>query len=291
MGGLARRATLIQAARAEHPSLLVLDAGNTFWGSWGPAVDSEGKVMAEAMNLMHYDAMALGETDLQLGEEALRQRIADSQFPVISANVVVASSGELLCKPYVVLEVGGRKVGLLGLTGSGSVAARVEVPQTPSGTQAAPAPSPLSGPSVATATLVPGVHVIGSLAVGDAQKAMETYLKELQAQTGIIILLSNLGWDANLKLADTLSGVDLIVSAGPGQIVTEPWRSASTGTLVVQAGVYGRGYPGQIVANVKLHLDSVGVVTSSSGTMTALGEEYDDDEQVRKLLNDYLFRQ
>lgn len=291
MGGLARRATLIQAARTEHPNLLVLDAGNTFWGESGLAVPSQGKVMVEAMNLMHYSAMALGETDLQLGEDVLRERIADAQFPVISANVVVLSTGKLLSKPYVVLDVGGRKVGLIGLTGSGSVAATSEGPQTSGGTQPAPAPSPASGPAAGTPTPAPGMHVIGSLAVADANSALQTYLKELQAQASIVIVLSNLGWEANLHLADTLPGVDLIVSAGPGQVVTEPWRSANTGTLVVQDGVYPQAHPGQTVANVKMHLDGAGVVTSSSGTQTALGPEYDDDEQVRKLLNDYQLKQ
>ncbi len=291
MGGLARRATFIQAARTDYPNLLVLDAGNTLWSETGLAVASQGKVMVEAMNLMHYSAMALGETDLQLGEDILRQRIADAQFPVISANVVVLSTGKLLCQPYVLLDVGGRKVGLIGLTGSGSVAASSEAPQTTGGTQPAPAPSPLSAPSATTATPPPGMHVIGSLAVADANSALQTYLKELQAQTSIIIVLSNLGWEANLKLADKLSGVDLIVSAGPGQVVAEPSRSAKTGTLVVQGGVYPQAHPGQIVGNIEMHLDSAGAVTSSSGTQMALGPEYDDDEQVRKLLNDYQLKQ
>jgi 2',3'-cyclic-nucleotide 2'-phosphodiesterase (5'-nucleotidase family) len=135
------------------------------------------------------------------------------------------------------------------------------------------------------------MHVIGSLAVTDASGALQTCLKELQGQTNIIILLSNLGWEANLQLADTISGVDLIVSAGPGQVVIDPWRSTKTGTLVVQDGVYPQANPGQTAADVQMQVDGAGVVTSSSGTQVVLGPEYDDDEQVRKLLTDYQLMQ
>jgi 5'-nucleotidase/UDP-sugar diphosphatase len=250
---------------------------------------TQGKVIAEAMNLIGYDAMTLGEVDLQLGEEILRQRIAESQFPVLSANVTVASTGSLFAKAYVVLEVGGRKVGVIGLTGSGSVsdASQAGEPAGAALPVPVPAPSPLSGPSPLTPTPPSGTHVIRSLAIQDPMPALQKALRELESQTHIVIVLSNLGWEANQQLADTVKGVDLFVSGGPGQIVTQPYQSPQTGTLVCQDGVFPQAHPGQTVANVKMHFDGGGAVTAFSGGDAALGPEYEDNEAVRKLLDDY----
>jgi len=303
VGGLARRATFIKAARAENANLLLLDGGNTFWSRVSVTVQSQGKVIVEAMNLMGYDAVALGETDLQLGEDILRQRIADAQFAVLSANVIVQSTGELFADPYVLLEVGGRTVGIIGVTGSESLLPASLGPEPPldrlvslqgDKPQPAPAPSPLSGPSSPTPVQVadqprPAAgHIVGSLAIIDPAVALAAYVKELQAQTNVIIVLSNLGWESNVRLTEMVPGVDLIISAGAGKVVTDPWQAPQTGTLVCQAGVYPQANPGQLVANIKMHIDSAGLVTEYTGGLVVLGPQFADDAGVRRLLLSYL---
>lgn len=243
------------------------------------------------MNLMEYDAMALGETDLQLGEDVLRQRVQEVRFPVLSANVVVQSTGKLFVQPYVLLESGGRTLGIIGLTGSGSVSDTLAAAQPADATvptSAVPAPSPLAVPTQNESAAQPaGRHVIGTLAVVDAMTALNTYLQEVRAHASAVIVLSNLGLEANQRLADTVPGITLIVSGGPGQMMTTPWQSDKTGTLVCQDGMYPQAHPGQLIASMSLHLDSDGDVTTFSGVETALGPEIDDSEPVRKLLDGY----
>ena len=66
-GGIARRATLVKQLRQAQPGLLLLDAGNTLFGQ--PAADaSQGKAPVDAMNLMGYTAMTLGQADLMAGK-------------------------------------------------------------------------------------------------------------------------------------------------------------------------------------------------------------------------------
>jgi len=235
-------------------------------------------VIVEAMNLMGYDAMALGETDLQLGEDILRQRIADAHFPVLSANVNVQSTSELLTAPYVLLEVAGRRVGIIGLTGSGSVPATPEEPQAP--WSATPKPG-------ADTSQPDGKHIIGSLAVADPTVSLAAYAKELQAQTNIIVVLSNLGWEANLRLAEMVPGLDLIISAGPGEVVAQPWQAPETGTLVCQCGVYPQARPGELLCNVHMHIDSTGTVTEYFGSRTVLNPAFPTDAEIRELLRSY----
>ena len=182
--------------------MLVLDAGNALWSQQPLARDTNGKVLIDAMNLLRYDAMAIGDLDLQLGPEILQQRIAEAKFPVLSANVMLASEGKLLAKPYVLLDVGGRKVGIIGLTWDGA------------------APS-------------------GQLSLLKADEVLPKYVAELSAQTNIIILLSNMGLEEDQRLSSLLPGIDLIVGGRSRMPMPEGWRNPETGTIVVQAGSQG----------------------------------------------------
>jgi len=248
-------------------------------------MQSQGKVIVDAMNLMGYDAMALGGADLQLGEDVLRRLIADARFAVLSANVIVQSTGELFTAPYTLLKIGGRKVGIIGLT-DGGISSLSDKPKPIQESSPEPAPSPLSGPPSPT-PLQTNEQVIGSLGIIDPAVALAAYVEELETQANIIIVLSNLGWDSNVQLAEMVPGIDLIVSAGAGHVVTDPWQAPHTGTLVCQVGIYPQAHPGQLVANVKMHIDSAGLITEYSGGFAALGPEFADDAEIQQLLASY----
>jgi 5'-nucleotidase len=208
-------------------------------------------VIVDAMNLLGYDAMSLGETDLQLGDAVLRERLKDARFPVLSANLVVQSTGELLTAPYALRNVGGRKVGIIGLAASDAS------------------------------------QMMPSLSVVDPAVALRRYVQELQEQTDIIVVLSNLEWAANVQLADTVPGVDLIISAGGSELLTERWQSPKTGTLVCQLGVYAREHPGWTVSMVQIRVDDSGRITDYSGSFVEFGPEFADDPEMRALLDSY----
>lgn len=71
----------------------------------------------EAMNRLGYDAMALGLTDFSLGREALVARAKEASFALVSANVLDSATGEPLFPAHVVLQQGGHKIAVVGLTG------------------------------------------------------------------------------------------------------------------------------------------------------------------------------
>ncbi|MBM4430725.1 MAG: bifunctional metallophosphatase/5'-nucleotidase [Chloroflexi bacterium] len=163
---------------------------------------TSGKVLIEGMNLIGYHAMVIGDLDLQLGPDILRQRIAEAGFPVLSANLLLTSEGKLLAQPYVVLEVGSRKVGIIGLTWDGASAS-------------------------------------GLFTLLKADEVLPKYVAELSAQTNIIILLSNMGLEEDQRLSSLVPGIDLIVGGRYRLPMTEGWRNPETGTIVVQAGSQG----------------------------------------------------
>jgi len=274
-----------------------LDGGNTFWGRYPLTQQSRGAVIVEVMDLMGYDAMALGEVDLQLGDGILRQLIEDAHFPVLSANVIVRSTGDLFTAPYVVLERAGRRIGVIGLTGSGSYPANFAGSLTLSDeplhlgqneTEPKAAPSPLALPPGQDAHRADGAEGLGAdtLEIVDPAVSLAAYVGELEAQTNVIIVLSNLGLELNRQLSEAVPGIDLIISAGVGELVWQPEEAAETGTLLCQGG-YPSANPGQVVADVTMHVDAGGRVTEHTGHFALLDDEFEDDTEVRQLLDRY----
>ena len=81
--------------------------------------------MVEAMNLMGYDALALGASELSESLEHLRARMAEARFSVLSAHAFV--EGRLLAEPLRVFELGSLRVAVVGLTAPEASSASVEV--------------------------------------------------------------------------------------------------------------------------------------------------------------------
>ena len=183
--------------------MLLLDAGNALWSQQPLTQQTQGKVMIDAMNLLGYDAMAIGDLDLQLGLDVLRNRLANAKFPFLSANVIVAGENKLLAQPYVVLSQGDHKVGIIGLTWDQAVGMESQF------------------------TLL------------KASEVLPKYVAEVGQQADVIIVLSNMGLDEDLSLAKSVPGIDLFVGGRSRVPMPESQLADGTGTLVVQAGSQG----------------------------------------------------
>lgn len=115
LGGMVRRAALVKHFRAEHPEALLFDCGDISQGT--PYYNLfRGELEVKMMNLMHYDAMAIGNHEFDFGLENMARLFRMADFPVVCANYDVTGTVlEGLVKPYVVLERGGLKIGVFGL--------------------------------------------------------------------------------------------------------------------------------------------------------------------------------
>ncbi len=96
----------------------ILISGGDMWA--GPAVSSwfRGIPAVEVANAMGYDAAVLGNHEFDWGEEQLRINEKAADFPFLSANIIETVSGKIppYARPYVMLEVGGVKTAIVGLT-------------------------------------------------------------------------------------------------------------------------------------------------------------------------------
>ncbi|MFF1683418.1 bifunctional metallophosphatase/5'-nucleotidase [Streptomyces sp. NPDC058256] len=134
--GLARISTLVNAVRKEkgRGNTLLLDAGDTIQGTpltyyyakVDPITAKGGPVhpMAQAMNAIGYDAVALGNHEFNYGIETLRKFEEQCRFPLLGANALDAKTLKPAFPPYFMktFHVKGAppvKVAVLGLTNPG----------------------------------------------------------------------------------------------------------------------------------------------------------------------------
>ena len=132
--GVAKVATLIKGVRADRKGepILTLDAGDTIQGTplayyyakIDPITAGAKHPMANAMNLVGYDAAALGNHEFNYGIDTLRAFESQLNFPLLGANAVDPVTKRPVFPPYIIKKfpVGdGRtlKVGVLGLTNPG----------------------------------------------------------------------------------------------------------------------------------------------------------------------------
>lgn len=115
-GGLARVATLKKQIVATQPNTLFLFAGDTI----SPSVASrtfKGKQMIAAWNALPIDYATFGNHEFDFGPDVLKERISDSKFKWICANIIDKKTGKIFddVDPYVIREVGNVKVGIIGL--------------------------------------------------------------------------------------------------------------------------------------------------------------------------------
>ena len=109
----AKVAALASQYESEGAYVLILDAGDFSQGDTAVSV-SEGATAVELMNMVGYDAVALGNHEFDYGFEALKKNMENAQFPVLAANVKY--NGELAFDDAAVFTTpGGTKIGVFGL--------------------------------------------------------------------------------------------------------------------------------------------------------------------------------
>lgn len=225
MGGLTRKAHVIKGAGGtsvalEQPdAVAVVDAGNLLFanGQVQRLGDKQRQValiqaeaIVESFNAIGCEAFAVGQNDLAMGLETLQGLRRKATFPWVSANLKAKGRTELLFEPFVVRELGGRKVAFVGL---------IEPEATPNYYQER------------------GVEVLDP---AQALKAQGPRLAASGADT--VVLLSNLGVTRTQSLLDELGGavpVHAVVVSGTRRSTYQPiWTAAEV--PMVEPGSRGK---------------------------------------------------
>lgn len=114
LGGIARRAVLVDSLRRADPGALLVESGDfaTGPGAYGEMV---GLIAARAMARMKYDAVLPGEVELNLGP-GFWQKVAGLALPFVHTNFGTPALGPPQPEPLI-LERAGRRIAVLGLIG------------------------------------------------------------------------------------------------------------------------------------------------------------------------------
>jgi len=224
VGGFAHLATLIKRIRATRPHSLLLDGGDTLQGS-ATALWTQGRDMIGASKLLGVDIMT-GHWEFTYGMDRVRAIVDGELDPIefLAQNVVLTEdaafddkpaydpeSGQVF-KPYTLRELNGVRVGIIG--------------------QAFPYTS-LANPRYMVEDW--------SFGIRDAQcQAMVDALRDQGAE--LVVVLSHNGMDVDLKMAQRVSGIDVILGGHThdGVPVPEIVNSPSGRTLVVNSGSNGK---------------------------------------------------
>jgi 5'-nucleotidase len=115
MGGVARRAALIETIRKENPNVLLLDAGDIFQGT--PYFNYYGgELEFKLMSMMKYDLATIGNHDFDNSIEGLYNQLPNANFEFVNANYDFKNTimdGHV--KPYKIVRKDGIKVGVFGI--------------------------------------------------------------------------------------------------------------------------------------------------------------------------------
>jgi 2',3'-cyclic-nucleotide 2'-phosphodiesterase/3'-nucleotidase len=122
--GLSRISTLIKQFRRENQNVLLIDSGDTIQGTpleyyHNKKNNQPPDPMMLAMNALHYDAMTVGNHEYNFGLQVLEKARSEAEFPWLSANTYNKGTNQTHYTPYIVKEVAGVRLGVLGLTTPG----------------------------------------------------------------------------------------------------------------------------------------------------------------------------
>ena len=122
--GLAKISTLIKQMRQENKNVLLIDSGDTIQGTpleyfHNKKNNQPPDPMMLGMNSLNYDAMTVGNHEYNFGLNVLEKARGEAQFPWLSANTYNKGTNETHYKPYIIKEIAGVRIGVLGLTTPG----------------------------------------------------------------------------------------------------------------------------------------------------------------------------
>ncbi|WP_078552454.1 choice-of-anchor I family protein [Bacillus alkalicellulosilyticus] len=252
---VARRITAINSVRADAKNSLLLDAGDVFSGTLF-FNQYLGQADLEFMNMAGYDAMVPGNHEFDKGPKVLADFIKGATFPFVSSNINYEQEPELRSLfipeigkpgeagkmyPAIIKEIDGEKVGIFGLT------------------------------TEDTAFISnPGDNIVFEDYIEKARQTVEMLENE-----GInkIIALTHLGYRFDIRLAEEVPGIDIIVGGHSHTTVDEPVVIEDHGepTLVVQAKEYS-----EFLGRLDVQFDENGVLQHWDGKLLVVND-YDED--------------
>jgi len=209
VGGFAHLATLVKHLRASRPHAMLLDGGDTWQGS-ATALWTNGQDMVDACKLLGVNAMS-AHWEFTLGEKRVQEIVEKDfagQIDFLAQNVKTNDFGDPVFKPYVIRQMNGVPVAVIG--------------------QAFPY-TPIANPG----------YLVPNWTFGIQEEQMQKMVDEVRAKGAqAVVVLSHNGMDVDIKMASRVTGIDAVLGGHTHDGMPAPLvvKNAKGQTLVTNAG-------------------------------------------------------
>ena len=253
---LPKLAYLADSLRKHHPNVFLVSAGDNFTGN--PVVDmiaDKGYPMIDLMNRCGFTVSAMGNHEFDLGQEILNKRFEQAKFPFICCNLDASGSALKQTRPYLILDVEKTiHIALLSM---------IEIND--------------KGIPDAHPSKMKGIKFQNGIS-----KARE--FSWLKKKYGILIGLTHLGVETDVKLADSVPEFDEIIGGHSHTLIQKPM--IENGVMIVQAGSNLK-YIGKTTLRIENghviekndEVIAMESLTSSDPAMTELCNKYNKNEE------------
>lgn len=250
VGGFAHLATLVKRMRESRPGALLLDGGDTWQGS-ATSLWTQGRDMIEACQQLGVDIMT-GHWEFTYGDKRVQEAIKSlGRIEFVAQNVKTADFGDPVFKPYVMREMNGVPVAIIG--------------------QAFPY-TPIANPR----------HFVPDWTFGIQETELQAVVNEARSKGArAVVLLSHNGMDVDIKLASRVRGIDAIMGGHTHDGVPVPVVVTNSGgkTIVTNAGSNGK-----FLSVLDLDVNSSGVADYRYRLLPVFSNLLPADPQMQSLI-------
>ncbi|MFC1538351.1 T9SS type A sorting domain-containing protein [Candidatus Latescibacterota bacterium] len=263
----ARIATMSKWLRNQRQNVLMLNAGDQFERSNFNTIVHEAH--NQIVNLLNYDCMTIGNWDISYGPILFADFINGLNSSVVSSNINVENEPILLglFEPYTIKEIGGHRVGIVGVATTNREYYSVVSPVN-----------------------------IENIILNNIMLSVQTAVDELKTQdVNIIIVISHAGYSEDIRIAGELNGVDIIVGGhdhvlfsntddrASGPYPFETISPSGEPVLIVQSGSYYE-YLGCLDVIFNEH----GIAYYWAGDSYSMDNDIPEDEAVAAIVDDVI---
>jgi len=212
-----------------------------------PVVESKGQILPPILNELGIDAMT-AHWEFAYGPKAFHQLVDALTYPMVAINCYDKETNELAFDPYLIKEVGGLKIAIIG------IASNIIDKTMPA-------------------------HFSEGLYFTLGKEELPRYIEQVKNEedADLIILLSHLGYPQELKLAKEVDGIDVLLSAHTHNRIYEP--TTVNKTLIFQSGCHG-----SFIGHLDLTVQGKKIVDYSHQLVT-LDEKIPEDETMKSTID------
>jgi 2',3'-cyclic-nucleotide 2'-phosphodiesterase (5'-nucleotidase family) len=253
LGGLARIATIFDEVRAEAPgSVIALDNGDTFHGTH-LAVSSRGHALVPMLNALDLDAMAV-HWEFAFGPKGVEELAASLKHPVLAINCHRKADDQLLFPPYRMIERQGLRIAIIGI--------------------ACP---------IVNKTMPPPFSEGVYFTIGDRELPRWIAHVRGEERADLVVVLSHLGFPQDVKLAELVDGIDVLVSGHTHNRMEH--AIVVNGAIIFQSGCHG-SFVGRL--DIKI---ADGKIASHRHRLIPVADTLAEQGEMQTLVSDALQRE